>query len=80
MMPTNEGPMKPGDVEMQFENPMIIPAYFGAISRGLTINPVKERPKKATATHINATVISDRSGNPERMINNAEPAMPNKKK
>lgn len=79
MMPTNDGPMNPGDVEMQLDSPMIMPAYFGAMSRGFTINPVKERPKNATAMHMNATVISDRSGNPERIMNNAEPAIPVKK-
>ena len=76
MIPTNDGPMKPGDVEIQFERPMMIPAYFGAISRGLTMNPVNEKPKNATAIHKNDTVISDRSGNPERIINNADPAIP----
>ena len=76
MIPTNDGPMKPGDVEIQFEKPMMMPAYLGAMSRGLTMNPVNERPKKATAIHMNDTAISDRSGKPDRMINNADPAIP----
>lgn len=76
MMPTNDGPIKPGDVEIQFEKPIMMPAYLGAISRGLTIKPVKEKPKNATAMHMNATVISERSGKPERMMNKAEPAIP----
>ena len=61
---------------MQLEKPMIIPAYFGAISNGLTINPVKENPKNATAMHMNATAISDRSGNPDKMMNDDEPTIP----
>ena len=80
MIPTNEGPINPGDVEIQFEKPMIIPAYFGAMSRGFTINPVNESPKKATAMHINETAISDLSGNPERIMNNADPAIPKENK
>ena len=76
MTPTSDGPIKPGDVAMQFEIPMIMPAYFGAISRGFTIKPVNDNPKKATAMHMNETANSDRSGNPDKMINNADPAIP----
>ena len=79
IIPTSDGPMKPGVVEIQFDSPIIIPAYLGAMSSGFTMNPVKESPKKATAMHINATVTSDRSGNPDKMINVAEPTIPEKK-
>ena len=76
MTPTSDGPINPGDVAMQLEIPMMMPAYFGAMSRGLTIKPVNDSPKKATAMHMNETANSDRSGNPDRIINNADPAIP----
>ena len=79
-MPTSEGPMKPGVVETQLEMPIMIPAYLGAMSNGFTMKPVNEKPKKATAIHIKLTVTSDFSGNPERIIKTAEPAIPKKRR
>ena len=68
--------MNPGIVETQFDIPIIIPAYFGAISKGFTMNPVKEKPKNATAIDMKQTVIIAFSAYPEMTINTADPAIP----
>lgn len=72
--------MNPGAVDIQFEMPIMIPAYLGAISNGLTMKPVNDRPKKATATHMKLTVISDLSGKPASIMKTADPIIPGNKK
>ena len=54
-IPTTMGLRNPGIVPTVFEILIIIPAYLGAISRGLTRRLENTKPHRPTAAHMKAT-------------------------
>lgn len=53
------GPMNPVTEANELEIPIMVEPYFGETSMALTMKPLNANPKKATETHITATVPTD---------------------